>query len=128
MLIDYRGPTVAVIINENELESEHVHITLADGYSYEQIKVLVNQNISEIAPYGKIVPNNSVIYPPIKSKSPCTLDMRIIDITKRAVCAITIEKFGQIPDINYFKHTITPILVTGDDGKEYNVIPSDQFK
>lgn len=21
-----------------------------------------------------------------------------------------------------------PILVTGDDGKEYNVIPSDQFK
>lgn len=64
MLIDYKGPTVAVIINENELESATVHITLADGYSYEQIKVLVHQNISEITPYCSILPNNSVIYPP----------------------------------------------------------------
>ena len=128
MLIDYKGPTIAVIINENELESANVHIQLADGYSYEQIKVLINQNISEISPYCTIPPNNSVIYPPIRSKSPCTLDIRVIDITKRAVCAISIEKFGQIPDINYFHNKIPPILVTGDDGKEYNVIPADQFK
>ena len=32
------------------------------------------------------------------------------------------------PNINYFTGKITPILVTGDDSKEYNVIPSDQFK
>lgn len=25
-------------------------------------------------------------------------------------------------------NAIEPILVVGDDGKEYNVIPSDQFK
>ena len=25
-------------------------------------------------------------------------------------------------------YTIAPILVTGDDGNEYNVIPSDQLK
>ena len=41
---------------------------------------------------------------------------------------ISIEKFGQEPNINYFNGKITPILVTGNDGKEYNVIPSDQFK
>lgn len=28
----------------------------------------------------------------------------------------------------YFDTAFEPILVTGDDGKEYNVIPSDQFK
>lgn len=39
-----------------------------------------------------------------------------------------IEKFGQIPDAHYFDKAFDPILVTGDDGKEYNVIPSDQFK
>ena len=44
----------------------------------------------------------------------------LIDVSK---AAITIEKFGQIPDINYFHNTITPILVTGDDGNEYNGIP-----
>lgn len=39
-----------------------------------------------------------------------------------------IEKFGQIADIHYFDKAFEPILVVGDDGKEYNVIPSDQFK
>lgn len=27
-----------------------------------------------------------------------------------------------------FDKAFEPILVTGDDGNEYNVIPSDQFK
>lgn len=27
-----------------------------------------------------------------------------------------------------FQKAFKPILVTGSDGKEYNVIPSDQFK
>lgn len=39
-----------------------------------------------------------------------------------------IEKFRQIPDPNYFNSAFDPILVVGDDGQEYNVIPSDQFK
>lgn len=38
------------------------------------------------------------------------------------------EKFGQIPDAHYFDNAFEPILVTGDDGHEYNVIPSYQFK
>lgn len=128
MLIDYKGPTVAIILDANESQSQYIHITLADGYSYEQIKVLIMQNVTEILPYCDVAVNTSVIYPPIRSKSPCTLDIRISDITKRSVCAISIEKFGQLPDINYFNGKIPPILVTGDDGKEYNVIPSDQFK
>lgn len=128
MVIDYKGPTVAVIIDENESQSRDIHITLADGYTFEQIKILVLQNVTEILPYCDATVNTSIIYPPIRSKSPCTLEIRLGDITKRAVCAITIEKFGQLPDINYFHNTIPPILVTGDDGKEYNVIPSDQFK
>lgn len=33
-----------------------------------------------------------------------------------------------IHDANYFAKAFEPILVKGDDGKEYNVIPSDQFK
>lgn len=28
----------------------------------------------------------------------------------------------------HFDKAFDPILVTGDDGNEYNVIPSDQFK
>lgn len=43
-------------------------------------------------------------------------------------CNITLEKFGQIPDDHYFDKPFKPIVVTGDDGKKYNVIPSDQFK
>lgn len=31
-------------------------------------------------------------------------------------------------DANYFNKAFEPILVTGDDGNTYNVIPSDQFK
>lgn len=30
--------------------------------------------------------------------------------------------------VSYFNGPFDPILVTGDDGNEYNVIPSDQFK
>lgn len=30
--------------------------------------------------------------------------------------------------IDYKGPTVAPILVTGDDGNEYKVIPSDQFK
>ena len=41
---------------------------------------------------------------------------------------ITLVKFGQIPNSHYFDTAFEPLLVTGDDGNEYNVIPSAQFK
>lgn len=40
---------------------------------------------------------------------------------------MTINYYGNIVDIKFDK-AFEPILVVGDDGKEYNVIPSDQFK
>ena len=52
----------------------------------------------------------------------------IKDISKKADIRLSIEKFGQIPDTHYFDKAFDPILVVGDDGNEYNVIPSDQFK
>lgn len=127
MLIDYKGPTISVIIDANELTDKYVNITLADGYSFEKIKILTISNVSEIIPYCSLQKGDSITYPPIRSTSPCTLTLLIPDITKNALCSISIEKFGQEPNINYFKGKITPILVKGD-GKEYNVIPSDQFK
>lgn len=45
-----------------------------------------------------------------------------------SVIKFYIEKFGQIPYTHYFDKAFEPILVVGEDGNEYNVIPSDQFK
>lgn len=117
-----------IVLDANEAESRYVNITLADGYSYEQIKLMYLSNIDEILPYCRVLVGTSIKYPPINSKSPCVFNLRLIDTTKTAACGITIEKFGQIPDPNYFSKALDPILVVGNDGKEYNVIPSDQFK
>lgn len=35
---------------------------------------------------------------------------------------------GNANESSQFGYSFEPILVVGDDGKEYNVIPSDQFK
>lgn len=51
-----------------------------------------------------------------------------IDASVPAELRFTIEKFGQILDPHYFDKEFEPILVIGDDGNEYNMIPSDQFK
>ena len=42
--------------------------------------------------------------------------------------AIKVRLYPNKEQTNYFDNAFEPILVTGDDGKEYNVIPSDQFK
>lgn len=128
MIIDYNGPTIGIVLDANESKSNYVNITFADGYTYEQIKVTHLSNINEILPYNRVPVGTSIKYPPINSMSPCGLNLHLIDKTKAAACGITIEKFGQLPDINYFHNRIAPILITGEDGKEYNVIPSDQFK
>lgn len=44
-------------------------------------------------------------------------------------CNITLKlAANESTSNNYFDSTFKPILVKGDDGKQYNVIPSDQFK
>lgn len=118
-----------------------VNIILPDGYSYETIIILKAENVLKFGAHTVQIGETNVnvgfafnvntpyTFPAVNSRSPCTIDIGF-DNTRAAnvVFECMILKFGQIPDTNYFNKTFDPILVTGDDGKEYNVIPSDQFK
>lgn len=116
-MITYRGPVIYIHFDANELSANSTIIQLPDGYTYERVLILMANNITAINPF-----------PLVNSKSPSTLSLYIADISKEAEIRLTIEKFGQIPDNYYFDKAFEPILVTGEDGNEYNVIPSDQFK
>ena len=128
MTIVYYGPAVYIGINPNELRNNRVDIQLRDGYSYEKIFINRSDNITQLMPEVNISRGDHLTFPVVNGKSPLTLKLYVEDISKIAFICFTIEKFGQIPDPNYFDNAFEPILVTGDDGKEYNVIPSDQFK
>lgn len=121
-----KGNAIEVKFAANE-PSQNGSITLPDGYSFEQITLLSADNCYPINKLSSSFLGKRT-FPPVNSKSPCQLSYAIVDTTKAASFRAIIEKFGQIPDIHYFDKPFEPILVTGDDGKEYNVIPSDQFK
>lgn len=128
MTFDIYGNNIYISYEASEQPIHEQNITLPDGYSYEDILIINSENVSTIQ--HRLLANSNVhmIFPPINSKSPCTFFLYITDLTKIASIRILICKFGQIPDPNYFDTAFEPILVKGDDGKEYNVIPSDQFK
>ena len=109
------------------LDPGTTHVQLPDGYSYSGIIFTYLEN-TQYANNTNITTNMQYTFPVIDSKSPCTFDFAPNDTSKRIVARGMITKMGQIPNINYFDTAFEPILVTGDDGKEYNVIPSDQFK
>ena len=123
-----RGNCIRIYIDANELTNKRVPITLPDGYSYETIRILYSKNISELLPYFSAGNNTLYHIPPVRSHSPSTFNLLLWDLTATSEIRILIEKFGQIPDAHYFDKAFEPILVKGDDGNEYNVIPSDQFK
>lgn len=125
MTVTYKGNFVIIRYNAGETSAP---IRLADGYSFETISVVGASNITVIYNEISFVQGAIMRFPPVNSKSPCVLNPLIIDNTKQASIRILILKFGQIPDPNYFDKAFEPILVTGEDGNEYNVIPSDQFK
>lgn len=127
MVTSINGNNIRIAIEPNELTNNRVRITLPDGYSYETIHITLLANIGEIEKFFS-VSYELYNFPPIRSHSPSTFDLFVQDISKRAEIRLVIEKFGQIPDPNYFDSAFDPILVVGDDGQEYNVIPSDQFK
>lgn len=122
-----RANYIRIYIEANELTTNRVLITLPEGYSYESINITYLNNITELVPYFTIALRSYHI-PPVRSHSPSILNLLVDDVSKPAEIRIIIEKFGQIPDPKYFDNVFKPILVTGDDGNEYNVIPSDQFK
>lgn len=111
----------------NELTSNDYDYILPSGYTINTIYITSLTNIEAIN-RALIQRNNRLVFPVVNSKSPSHITLYITDLTKAAEIRFTIEKFGQIPDAQYFDKAFKPILVTGDDGKEYNVIPSDQFK
>lgn len=125
MTITYRGNCVIIQYNEGEKPEQ---IQLAAGYSFDTITVLGASNLTEIYTGITFVLGMPMRFPPVNSKSPCVLRPVIHDNTKSAYVRILIMKFGQIPDSHYFDAAFEPIIATGDDGKECNVIPSDQFK
>lgn len=126
MTINYYGNVVDIKFNIKD--SSGAPITLSDGYSIEEMTITTNTGI-----YGlmlgfpiKLTAEN-LRFPPVHSKNPNVI-APLFDNTKEQRFTFIITKFGQIPDPNYFKKAFKPIPVTGSDGKEYNVIPSDQFK
>jgi hypothetical protein len=124
MKTEYLGNTVLIEFDANDPISV---VTLPAGYSYETIHVSEVTNllaINQISDISKAV----LTFPAVNSKSPCTISVSRSDPTKISRIRFSIEKFGQIPDIHYFDKAFDPILVVGDDGNKYNVIPSDQFK
>lgn len=103
-------------------------ITLIDGYSIEEMYITNNTGIYGLYLGVPITQTTEKLYfPPVNSRNPNTI-APFFDNTKEQRLSFLITKFGQIPDVHYFDKAFEPILVTGDAGKEYNVIPSDQFK
>lgn len=119
------GNSIRIILTETE---NNIVFTMPDGYSYETFLLTAFVNINYINPLCKANRGGIYHFPPVRSKSPSTILLLKDDAKATASALITIVKFGQIPDSHYFDATFEPILVTGDDGNEYNVIPSDQFK
>ena len=126
MTINYYGNIVDIKFDTTD--SSGRAITLIGGYSIEEMTIIYNTGIYGLLHGVPIQPTTGNLrFPPIHSKNPNVISP-LFDNTKNQRFTFIITKFGQIPDPNYFHTAFEPILVKGDDGKEYNVIPSDQFK
>lgn len=128
MIFNVKGNVCRVYIPANEVSVGRVNIDLPDGYSYKTILITYNKNVIEINPAVTIVSGTSYTFPIVNSSSPCAISLYIPTPAADAELRFIIKEFGQKPNPNYFEKAFDPILVTDSDGKEYNVIPSDQFK
>lgn len=126
MTITYHGNVIDIKWNVGDPIGDS--ITLIDGYSIEEMYITKNTGIYGLD-FGIPISQTTekLYFPPVNSRNPNTI-APFFDNTKEQRLSFLITKFGQIPDAHYFDKAFEPILVTGDDGKEYNVIPSDQFK
>lgn len=125
MEVTIKGNCIRIVLKETE---DKIVYTLPDGYSYETFLVSAFLNINYINPVCKAIQGTTYSFPPIRSKSPSTITLLKNKPSEEASLIIVITKFGQIPDSHYFDKAFEPILFTGEDGNEYKVIPSDQFK
>lgn len=126
MTINYYGNIVDIKFDTTDRSG--AAITLIDGYSIEEMVIINNTGIYGIINGAPIkTTTENLRFPPVHSKNPNVI-APLFDNTKSQRFTFMITKFGQIPDPHYFDKAFDSILVKGDDGKEYNVIPSDQFK
>lgn len=121
------GNMIALNFKANELTTHDYIYRLPTGYSVHQLHIISLNNVIMITTNMNL-PTGTYVFPTINGKSPSTFSMYINDLSKPAYVRIAIEKFGQIPDSQYFDKAFEPILVTGEDGNDYPVIPSEQFK
>ena len=121
------GPFIHIIVDPNG-SSKDIKIDLPYGYTYQTIFINRVTNISALFSNIDIHTGDHLTFPVVNSKSPSTLRLFIPDLSKPAEIRLTIEKFGQIPDPNYFDKIFDPISVKGDNDNNYLIIPSDQFK
>nr|DAL46950.1 MAG TPA_asm: hypothetical protein [Caudoviricetes sp.] len=128
MIFNVNGNACRVYIPANEVAEGRVNIDLPDGYSYKTILITYSKNVIEINTAVTIVVGADYTFPIVNSSSPCTISLYIPTPNAVAELRFIIEEFGQKPNPKYFEKAFDPILVTGSDGKDYNVIPSDQFK
>lgn len=126
MTIKYYGNIVDIKFDANETSGKA--ITLIDGYSIEEMTIIHNSGIYGLMFGAPIKPTTEHLrFPSVHSKNPNVITP-LYDNSKAQRFTFIITKFGQIPDPHYFDAAFEPIRVKGDDGKEYKVIPSDQFK
>lgn len=128
MSFSVKGNFIRIAMEANELSTNHITLAMPDGYTYKTIVILYIENIDELNSYMTIARSVDYTFPIVNASSPSTISLHIHDITKKSEIRFIIKEFGQIPDVHYFDKAFEPILVTGDDNKDYNVIPSDQFK
>lgn len=128
MIRTFIGNICRIYFSANELPQGNVTVNLPNGYTYKTILILENKNVAEVNDYVPIILGVDYTFPIVNSSSPSNLSLYIPSPDKEAEIIFIIKEFGQIPDPDYFQKAFKPILVTGSDGKEYNVIPSDQFK
>lgn len=128
MIFTVNGNVCRVYIPANEVAEGRVNIDLPDGYSYKTILITYSKNVIEINTAVTIIAGADYTFPIVNSSSPCTISLYIPTPNAVAELRFIIKEFGQKPNPNYFKKAFDPILVTGSDGNECKVIPSDQFK
>lgn len=121
------GCNFFISIPENTLTSRTYVYNLPNGYSINTIHIITASNIVYL---NNVNMRNDLklTFPVVNSKSPSSITLSIAELNKSTSPSFVIEKFGQIPDSHYFDKAFDPILVTGNDGNKYPVIPSDQFK
>lgn len=122
MSIVVKGNSISISVGPNVTK-----VVLPNGYSFESLIIASASNTTYFN-YHNISLGIEYHYPVVNSPSPCTIAVTPEDPQKPITLRLIITKFGQIPDEHYFDKAFEPILVTGADGNEYNVIPSDQFK